>query len=68
MQESFDELDCNVTYEQTVEVAADQVTVSAVCFESEESVRLFTRVIPLAQRIVPDSSTSTWENDGKVHL
>ena len=44
------------------------MNVSAVCYESEESVRLFTRVIDLAQDIVPSASSFTWESDGKVHL
>ena len=68
MQEAFDELDCNVTYEQSVEISEAQVQVSAVCYEAEDSVRLFTRSIDLEQRIDPAASTYTWENDGKVHL
>ena len=68
MQEAFDDLDCNVTYEQTVEIKEWEVAVSAICFESEQDIRLFTRLIELPLAVVPDASSSTWENDGKVHL
>ena len=68
MQETFDELDCNVTYEQKVEIEERQVNVSAICYESESAIRLFTRQIDLEQKIDPKASSFTWENDGKVHL
>ena len=68
MQEAFDELDCNVTYEQTVDITETQVSVSAVCYESEQDIRLFSRVLELSQKVVPEASSAIWENDGKVHL
>lgn len=61
MQEAFDDLDCNVTYEQTVEIKEWEVAVSAICFESEQDIRLFTRLIELPLAVVPDASSSTWE-------
>ena len=51
-----------------MEISEAQVNVSAVCYEAEDSVRLFTRSIDLEQPIDPKASTYTWENDGKVHL
>ena len=57
-----------MTYEQSVEIGESQVKVSAVCYESEDAIRLFTRQIDLEQKIDPAASSHTWENDGKVHL
>lgn len=42
--------------------------VSAVCFESEDNVKLYTRVLNFPSEIVPSSSHYEWESDGKVHL
>ena len=45
IQETFEDLDCSVTYEQKVDIAQDQVFVSAVCYESETDVHLYERTI-----------------------
>ena len=68
IQEAFDDLDCKTTYEQSVEIMPNQVSVSAVCFESEENVHLFSRTIQLPQAVDPERSYYTWESDGKVHV
>lgn len=53
LQEVFDDLDCNVTYEKKVEIKPTFAKVSAVCFESEDNVRLFERTLEFPQEIVP---------------
>ena len=68
MQDQFDDLDCAVTYEQRVVILEDSVTVSAICFVSENDVTHFKRTIELPQKIIVDSSYYTWEAEGKVHI
>ena len=47
MVDSFEDLDCNTTYEQSVEISDSSVTISAICFESENDVRKFERTVEL---------------------
>jgi len=69
LQEAFDDLDCNVSYDKKIEVRPTYAKVSAVCFESEDNVKLFERTLEFPEEIVPAKSFyQEWENDGKIHL
>ena len=67
-QETFTDLDCEMTFDQKVVFSENSATVSVVCFVSEEDVREFYRVIELPRPIDPAQSTFGWESEGKVHL
>lgn len=56
MQENYDDLDCEVTYENSVQIFSSHVLFSCVCFVSEEDAQLYTRRIDLPQAINPDAS------------
>ena len=68
MQETYDDLDCAITYEQRVQIFADHVLFSCVCYVSEEDAQLYSRRIELPQEINPEASYFQWESEAKVHL
>ena len=57
-----------MTYEQKVELRPTHAKVSAICFESEDNVKLFERVLEFPQEVVPESSHYIWESDSKIHF
>lgn len=68
LQEALDDLGCKVSFDREVNIESNSVLVSAVCYESEQEVKLFKRKLDLPREIIPEKSTYKWDGDDRLIL
>ena len=69
LHEKMDTPECKQSFEREVLILEDRVRVRAVCYEGEDSIRIFdTEEVMLKKLVVPANSTWEWKGDGRVQL